>query len=53
MQPNPCAAATTAAGFRVDRVGEYAPDAEFALRFPRAAKHVGRPMLVVLELSLN
>jgi 2-polyprenyl-3-methyl-5-hydroxy-6-metoxy-1,4-benzoquinol methylase len=43
--------AAIAAGFRLDGVGEYAPDAEFAVRYPRAAKYVGWPMLVVLRLG--
>jgi SAM-dependent methyltransferase len=38
------------AGFILEARGEYAPDARFARRFPRAAKYVGWPMLVVLEL---
>jgi len=44
-------AAATAAGFQVQSVGEYAPDEAFAQRYPRAAKHMGRPMLVVLVLA--
>ena len=43
--------AAIAAGFRLDGVGEYAPDAEFAARYPRAAKYVGWPMLVLLRLG--
>jgi SAM-dependent methyltransferase len=43
--------AAIAAGFRLDAVGEYAPDAEFAVRYPRAAKYVGWPMLVLLRLG--
>ena len=38
------------AGFSVEAAAEYAPDARFARRFPRAAKYLGWPMLVVLEL---
>jgi malonyl-CoA O-methyltransferase len=38
------------AGFRLDDVGEHAPDAAFAAAYPRAAKYVGWPMLVVLRL---
>jgi ubiquinone/menaquinone biosynthesis C-methylase UbiE len=38
------------AGFGLDRVGEYAPDADFAARYPRAEKYVGWPMLVTLRL---
>jgi ubiquinone/menaquinone biosynthesis C-methylase UbiE len=38
------------AGFRFDAIGEYAPDAPFAARYPRAEKYVGWPMLVVLHM---
>ena len=38
------------AGFRIDHIGEHAPDAAFAARYPRAEKYVGWPMLVVLVL---
>jgi len=31
-------------------VEEYAPDAAFAARYPRAERYVGWPMLVVLDL---
>ena len=37
-------------GFRLEGIGEYAPDDRFAARYPRAVKYVGWPMLVVLEL---
>jgi malonyl-CoA O-methyltransferase len=40
--------AAVRAGFRMRDVVEKAPDAEFATRYPRAAKYVGWPMLVVL-----
>lgn len=39
------------AGFRIDRIGEHAPDAVFAARYPRAEKYVGWPMLLVLVLA--
>jgi ubiquinone/menaquinone biosynthesis C-methylase UbiE len=42
--------ATVRAGFRIDQIGEHAPDAAFAARYPRAEKYVGWPMLVVLML---
>jgi malonyl-CoA O-methyltransferase len=42
--------AAVRAGFRLDRVAEYAPDAAFAARYPRAEKYVGWPMLVTLRL---
>ncbi len=38
------------AGFRIDQIGEHAPDADFAARYPRAEKYIGWPMLVVLGL---
>jgi malonyl-CoA O-methyltransferase len=38
------------AGFAFDAIDERAPDAAFARRYPRAAKYVGWPMLVVLRL---
>jgi malonyl-CoA O-methyltransferase len=41
------------AGFRIDHIGEHAPDAAFAARYPRAEKYVGYPMLVVLGLCRN
>jgi hypothetical protein len=39
------------AGFRVQDTGEHGLDAAFAARFPRAAKYVDRPTLVVLRLA--
>lgn len=42
--------AAVRAGFRLDHIEEYAPDAAFAERFPRAEKYVGWPMLVTLRL---
>jgi SAM-dependent methyltransferase len=42
--------ATLRAGFRIDHIGEHAPDAAFAARYPRAEKYIGWPMLVVLAL---
>jgi ubiquinone/menaquinone biosynthesis C-methylase UbiE len=38
------------AGFQIDGIGEYAPDAFFAAQYPRAEKYVGWPMLVVLQM---
>ena len=38
------------AGFALEGLGEHAPDAAFAARYPRAEKYVGWPMLVVLVL---
>jgi malonyl-CoA O-methyltransferase len=45
--------AAVQAGFGIDRIGEHAPDAAFAARYPRAEKYVGWPMLVVLELRAS
>ena len=42
--------AAVGAGFSLRGVGEYAPDADFAGRYPRAERYVGWPMLVVLDL---
>ena len=42
--------AAVGAGFTLCGVGEYAPDADFAGRYPRAERYVGWPMLVVLDL---
>lgn len=42
--------AAVRAGFTLDAIGEHAPDAAFAESYPRAAKYVGWPMLLVLEL---
>lgn len=39
------------AGFTIASITEHAPDADFATDFPRAAKYVGWPMLVVMSLS--
>lgn len=39
------------AGFTLQTVEEFAPDAVFAERYPRAEKYVGWPMLVVLQLT--
>ncbi len=43
--------AAVRAGFRLDDVAEVAPDDAFAAHYPRAAKYVGWPMLVVLTLT--
>ncbi|MCE2513530.1 MAG: hypothetical protein J4F37_00690 [Acidobacteria bacterium] len=42
--------AAVAAGLTLLDVGEHAPDAEFARRYPRAERYVGWPMLLVLVL---
>ncbi len=42
--------AALAAGFALEAIGEHAPDAAFAARFPRAEKYLDWPMLVVLQL---
>jgi malonyl-CoA O-methyltransferase len=52
--PHPIGAlvmAAVRAGFRLGDVAEFAPDDEFANRYPRAARYVGWPMLVVLQLA--
>ena len=38
------------AAFRIDDIEEFAPGAEPAVRYPRAERYVGWPMLVVLQL---
>jgi malonyl-CoA O-methyltransferase len=43
--------AAVRAGFRIDHIGEHAPDEAFAARYPRAEKYIGWPMLVVLGLT--
>lgn len=43
--------AAVRAGFQLQAVDEYAPDEAFAAHHPRAAKYVGWPMLVVLQLT--
>jgi malonyl-CoA O-methyltransferase len=42
--------AAVRAGFRIDHIGEHAPDEAFAAHYPRAEKYIGYPMLVVLGL---
>ena len=42
--------AAVRAGFTLSDVGEYAPDAEFVGRYPRAERYEGWPMLVVLAM---
>lgn len=42
--------AAVRAGFSMEGIGEYAPDATFAKRYPRAEKYIGWPMLVVLQV---
>lgn len=43
--------AAIGAGFRILRMNEFAPDAEFAKTYRRAEKYVGWPMLVVMVLQ--
>jgi malonyl-CoA O-methyltransferase len=43
--------AAVRADLRLEGVDEYAPDDELAAHCPRAAKYVGWPMLVVLQLA--
>jgi len=42
--------AALGAGFTLEAIDEYAPDAAFATRYPRAEKYVDWPMLAVLQL---
>ena len=42
--------AAVGAGFALEAIGERAPDADFAVRYPRAERYVAWPMLVVLSL---
>ena len=42
--------AAVQAGFTLEAIGEYAPDAAFAAHYPRAEKYVDWPMLAVLQL---
>jgi len=42
--------AAVGAGLAITRMSEHAPDEDLAARRPRAAKYLGWPMLVVLEL---
>jgi malonyl-CoA O-methyltransferase len=41
--------AVVRAGLTLEAVGEYTPDAELATRVVRAEKHIGWPMLVVIQ----
>ena len=43
--------AAVKAGFLLTDIAEHSPDSEFAAAYPRAAKYVGWPMLVVLSLE--
>jgi malonyl-CoA O-methyltransferase len=42
--------AAVKAGLRIDAMGEHAPDKDLARRLPRAAKHLGWPLLIVMRL---
>lgn len=42
--------AAVGAGFHLEHIAEYAPDAAFASRYPRAEKYIGWPMLVIMKL---
>jgi malonyl-CoA O-methyltransferase len=42
--------AAVRAGFHLENMAEYAPDAAFASRYPRAEKYIDWPMLVILKL---
>jgi malonyl-CoA O-methyltransferase len=43
--------AAVTAGLHLANIEELAPDADFAARYPRAAKYVGWPMLVVFTMT--
>jgi malonyl-CoA O-methyltransferase len=43
--------AAVRAGFRLEGVDEFAPDADLAAHYPRAQKYVGWPMLLMLRLG--
>ena len=43
--------AAVRADFTLSDIGEYAPDAEFVRRYPRAERYEGWPMLVVLAMD--
>lgn len=45
--------AAVRAGFTLENIGEYAPDALFVARYPRAAKALGWPLLVVLQMQVG
>ncbi len=44
--------ATIRVGFQIQEIGEYAPDAAFAQRYPRAEKYIDWPMLMVMTLRI-
>ena len=43
--------AAVKAGLDLTNVEELAPDAHFAARYPRSAKYIGWPMLVVFTMT--
>lgn len=45
--------AAAGAGFAPQHIGEHAPDADFARRYPRARRYVGWPMLLLLALRAD
>jgi len=45
--------AALGAGFHMEGIGEYAPDAQFSARYPRAEKYEGWPMLVILRMRVE
>jgi SAM-dependent methyltransferase len=54
--PHPLGAmvmAALGAGFHLEAVTEWAPDGEFAARFPRAAPYEGWPMLVLMCMQVR
>jgi malonyl-CoA O-methyltransferase len=43
--------AAVRAGFALESIGEHAPDARFAARYPRAETYVRWPMLVIMQMQ--
>ena len=43
--------AAVRAGFRLSDLAEFAPDTEFAVKYPRASRYIGWPMLVIMSLA--
>jgi hypothetical protein len=39
------------AGLELSNVDEFAPDADFAAKYPRSEKYIGWPMLVVFTMK--
>jgi len=37
----------------LEEIGEYAPETDFAARYPRAEKYIGWPMLLILRMRAD